>query len=133
MVQGCNKKIQLLIKVTYPQQTNGPMLWIGCFDYLQRQRPILQCKPLSWIVPDKGWIKVNTDGASKGNPEISFYKFCLRNELENLIYVEAGHIGIATSIYVDSLGILGALQYCKAQRCNRMMLETLFKFAKNHN
>lgn len=115
MVQGCNKNIQLLIKVTYPHLTIGPMLWIGCFDYLQRQRPILQCKPISWIVPDKGWIKVNTDGASKGNPEISSYRFCLRNELENLIYVEARHIWITTSIYTEALGILRALQYGKAQ------------------
>lgn len=99
------------------------MLWTSCFNYLQRQRPIFQCKIVNWKDPDKDWIKVNTDGTSKGNPGLSTYEFCLRNESGNMIYEKPGQLGVATS-NVEALAILRALRHCKAQGWDRVILET---------
>lgn len=123
MVEGCYKNIQLLIKVTYPQlkkvQCSGQVVLTSYKD-----RPILQCKTDSWKMPDNEWIKVNTDGTSKENPGLNSYGFCIRNESGNLLYAEAGQLGVFTSIYAEVSTILRALRYCRAQGWGRVMLET---------
>lgn len=111
------------IKVIYPQLKTGSMSWNGCFDVLQRQRPTLQYKVVNWKVPNSSWVKVNIDGASKGNSGISSYRVYLRNELGNLIYVESGYIEIVNSIYVKATAILRVLQYCKVQGHEKVILE----------
>lgn len=68
-------------------------------------------------------MKVNIDGASKGNSGISSYRVYLRNELGNLIYVESGYIEIVNSIYVKATAILRVLQYCKVQGHEKVILE----------
>lgn len=45
------------------------------------------CRVVNWKVSDPSWVKVNTNEASKGKPDINCYGFCLRNEFGNLIYV----------------------------------------------
>lgn len=66
---------------------------------------------------------MNTDGTSKGNPGLSTYEFCLRNESGNMIYEKPGQLGVATS-NVEALAILRALRHCKAQGWDRVILET---------
>lgn len=38
-----------------------------------------------WEFPQQGWVKYNTDGASRGNPGISSYAFCIRNKQGDLL------------------------------------------------
>lgn len=56
------------------------------FDLLQGDSSKLFTKVVWWKLPDIGWTKCNTDGASKGNPGTSSYGFCLRDDLGDLIY-----------------------------------------------
>lgn len=60
---------------------------------LSNYRPRLYHCLTHWKKPETGRIKINTDGASKGNPGLSSYGFCLRNDRGDLLYAEAGQIG----------------------------------------
>ncbi|KAH0704298.1 hypothetical protein KY290_017150 [Solanum tuberosum] len=56
---------------------------------LQSYKPTLYYDVVNWKPPEMGWIKCNTDGASKGNPRQSSYGFCIRNHTGQLLYAEA--------------------------------------------
>ncbi|KAH0698803.1 hypothetical protein KY284_013018 [Solanum tuberosum] len=79
---------------------------------------------VQWSRLEEGWIKCNTDGASKGNPGVSSYGFCIRNENGDLLYAEAKRIGITTNMVAELTGIWQALRYCKAQGYDHIKLET---------
>lgn len=75
---NCFKTVQQLMKATYPELRMPPD-WVGYFELIQRYRSKLTYKLVKWECPEAGWIKCNTDGASKGNPRLSSYDFCIRN------------------------------------------------------
>lgn len=80
---------------------------------LQRYKPRLHYHPVRWKLPDVGWVKCNTDGASRGNPGESAYGFCIRDNQGNLIYVATRPKGITTKMEVKTMGMLNGLRECK--------------------
>lgn len=48
--------------------------------------PNLKITKVIWEYPTPGWIKVNTDGASRGNLGRSLIGFVLRDEEGDVIY-----------------------------------------------
>ncbi|KAH0639343.1 hypothetical protein KY285_035929 [Solanum tuberosum] len=59
---------------------------------LQSYKPTLNYDVVNWKPPEMGWIKCNTDGASKGYARQSSYGFCIRNHTSQLLYAEAQSI-----------------------------------------
>lgn len=74
--------------------------------------------------PNEGWVKINADGASRGNLGISSYGFCMRVCMGDVIYSEAKIIGVTCSIIVETLVVLKALQFGKTHHFNNIMLES---------
>ncbi|KAH0649910.1 hypothetical protein KY284_029822 [Solanum tuberosum] len=88
MLRQCQMTVYQMIKIKYPWIRNIPFQWSGMFDLLQEYRPTLYYRIAHWTRPEEGWIKCNTDGASKGNPGMSSYGFCLRDKNGDVIYAE---------------------------------------------
>ncbi|KAL0405791.1 UNVERIFIED_CONTAM: putative ribonuclease H protein [Sesamum latifolium] len=63
----------------------------------QRQKAII----VPWRKPQDGWYKLNTDGASKGNPGISGEGGILRNHLGIVIFAFQEHIGNTTNTQAE--------------------------------
>lgn len=76
-----------------------------------------------WSSLSTNQIKGNTDGACKGNPRQSAYVFCLRDHYGNLIYTEAGLIGIKSNLEAEIIAILKCLKYCQQQQIPIYQLE----------
>ncbi|KAK4721356.1 hypothetical protein R3W88_011589 [Solanum pinnatisectum] len=57
------------------------------------------------------WLKCTTDGATRGNPELSFYGFCIRDHKGDLCYAQAGVLGQTTNVHAEARAILEALRY----------------------
>lgn len=71
---------------------------------------------MKWGVPNIGWVKCNTDGASKGNPSRISYGFCIRDRQCDLLYAEAKNVGVATNMIItEATTIWKALRLCKLQ------------------
>lgn len=68
--------------------------------------------------PADNCIKYNTDGASRGNPGVGSYKFCLRDHRGDTIYAECKAIEDTTNICPEAKAILVACKYCKQSNCN---------------
>ncbi|XP_060190564.1 uncharacterized protein LOC132619785 [Lycium barbarum] len=79
----------------------------------QRYSPKIRVTPVTWRTPDIGWIKVNTDGASRGNSGRSSWAFCVRDERGDVIQAQARETEDpqSTNTEAEALAILQALRY----------------------
>ncbi|XP_075104777.1 uncharacterized protein LOC142178886 [Nicotiana tabacum] len=83
--QVCNT-IQSLIKLRKPGIDRVPFRWTDILRMMENYTPKLKFNKVLWELPMTGWTKINTDGASRGNPGRSSIGFCLRNEEGDLVY-----------------------------------------------
>lgn len=72
----------------------------------------LKVHKVLWEFPMDGWIKFNTDGASRGNPGRSSIGFCMRNELGDVVYARGKEVHETTNTVAEAMAILEALRYC---------------------
>lgn len=59
-----------------------------------------------------GVSKCNTDRSSRGNPGPSFWAFCIRDSLENLVFSSAGNMFHNTSLGAEAKVIEKGIEYC---------------------
>ncbi|KAL0352574.1 UNVERIFIED_CONTAM: putative ribonuclease H protein [Sesamum calycinum] len=78
---------------------------------------------VNWDKPERGWVKINTDGASKGNPGISGAGGIVRNEEGVAILAFYEFIGQATNMFAEVFGLYKALQLCNSRGINKIWIE----------
>ncbi|XP_016576501.1 uncharacterized protein LOC107874153 [Capsicum annuum] len=66
----------------------------------------------------------NTDGASRGNPGISSYVFCLRNADEDIIYAKAALMEDTTNSVAEATIVLQASKHCQQVGYNQVIFQT---------
>ncbi|KAM3357206.1 hypothetical protein P3S68_023920 [Capsicum galapagoense] len=72
----------------------------------------------------RGWVKYNTDGASRGNRGLSSYAFCLRDEHGDIVYAEAAKVHETTNTVTEALAVLKATTHCKKAGYNQAFIQT---------
>lgn len=87
--------------------------WPGLLSNLENFTPTLKWSKVLWEFPPKGWVKYNTDGASRGNPGLSSYAFCLIDEKGDLLYAEGDTIDNFSNTVAEAKAILEASKHCK--------------------
>ncbi|KAE8658336.1 hypothetical protein F3Y22_tig00116971pilonHSYRG00198 [Hibiscus syriacus] len=60
---------------------------------------------VAWFPPLSGFLKLNTDGASQGNPGVAGADGLLRNEAADWILGFTAHLGICTSVAAELYAI----------------------------
>ncbi|XP_019224809.1 PREDICTED: uncharacterized protein LOC109206439 [Nicotiana attenuata] len=104
--------LQSLVKVREPSLLKVPHNWSELIHVMENYTPALKTTKVIWKYPEPGWIKVNTDGASRGNPGRSSYGFVLRNEEGEVMYACGKEIDEGTNNEAEARAILEALRYC---------------------
>ncbi|KAH0699013.1 hypothetical protein KY284_013228 [Solanum tuberosum] len=104
--------MHMLIKVRKPHM-NVSGSWAEMLNELEENRTMLKTIMVKWEYPPKGWVKFNTDGASRGNPGLSSYVFCLRDDRGDIIYAEGATIESTTITVAEAKAILEASKHCK--------------------
>ena len=69
-------------------------------------------------------MKCNTDGASKRNPGMSSYGYCIRDENGDLIYAKPNSIGETTNMDTEVTTARKALHFCLENGLTKVRLET---------
>lgn len=115
--------IVLVTKAKYPQIRNDTN-WNGLLQVIKSYKPKLFHYPVRWTFPNPNWTKGNIDSACRGNPGISVYGFCLRDQYGNLVYVEVREIGHRTSMEAESMAMLRYVRYCMQHQIQPISLET---------
>ncbi|XP_019257820.1 PREDICTED: uncharacterized protein LOC109236045 [Nicotiana attenuata] len=122
--------IQSLIKVRKPRIVQVPFRWPNILRMMENYTPRLKISKVLWEFPMHGWTKINTDGASRGNPGSSI-GFCLRNEHGDLMYACGKEIQQVTNTQAESMAILEALNYCVDNEISNIWFQTDSMLLKN--
>ncbi|KAL0292122.1 UNVERIFIED_CONTAM: putative ribonuclease H protein [Sesamum radiatum] len=80
-------------------------------------------KIVKWTKPEAGWIKINTDGASKGNPGVAGAGGIARNEEGAVIFAFYETLGEANNSFAEVFGLFKALQICQTEGLPRVWIE----------
>ncbi|KAL0291297.1 UNVERIFIED_CONTAM: putative ribonuclease H protein [Sesamum radiatum] len=95
-------------------------LHINIQQKVQRQKAII----VHWRKPPEGWYKLNTDGASKGNPGISGADGILRDQSGKVIFAFQEPLGNATNNQTELSAIYRGLQICFSRGLHKIWIET---------
>lgn len=112
LLHQTQESVHTFAKTKYPW-IDFPKEWDGIVTLLQSYKPRIHFLAVRWELPEQGWIKCNTDGASRGNPGESSYAFCIRNTKGDLVEAKAQCIRITTNMEAKTMAMVKALRKCK--------------------
>lgn len=76
-----------------------------------------------WEYPREGWVKLNTDGASKGNPGMAGAGGIIRGARGEVIGMYAANCGATTCTRAEFLAVLRGLALTWNKGCRKVVLE----------
>ncbi|KAI3465658.1 hypothetical protein Pfo_022321 [Paulownia fortunei] len=79
---------------------------------------------VSWNRPPQDWIKLNSDGASKGNPGLAGIGGIVRDEFENLVNAFLVFVGETTNMVAEIQALAFGLQRCFERGYHRIWIES---------
>jgi ribonuclease HI len=85
----------------------------------KNQNPI----PTTRTLPPIGFIKINFDGASKGNPGPAGYGAVIRSSKGEILTLTAGYLGETTNNVAELTGLLQGLRTAAALHSHKIILE----------
>ncbi|KAK9112949.1 hypothetical protein Scep_020468 [Stephania cephalantha] len=77
-----------------------------------------------WDFPNTGWVKLNVDGASKGNPGPASFGGVMRDEHGCWLFGYMGHIGTASSTVAELWAIREGLKLAWQRGFHKILLES---------
>ncbi|KAL9813290.1 putative ribonuclease H domain-containing protein [Arabidopsis thaliana] len=80
-------------------------------------------RQIAWSRPDEGWFKLNTDGASRGNPGLATAGGVIRDAVGNWVQGFAFNIGVCTAPLAELWGFYYGLYYAWEKKITRLKLE----------
>lgn len=96
----------------------------GHIDTLRRDAMRKQNIDVRWACPPSGWVKLNTDGSSKGNPGDGGCGGLIRDEAGQWVASFCCHIGICSAFTAELWGILRGLCLAWAKGFRRVLIES---------
>nr|XP_016480745.1 PREDICTED: uncharacterized protein LOC107801860 [Nicotiana tabacum] len=131
VIYQVSSSLQAIVRVRKPCLINVPHKWKDLLTMLENYTPRMKYDKVIWELPMVGWVKVNTDGASRGNPGRSSIGLCIRNDDGDLVYVLGREINAATNTKAEIVAILEALRICSAHNYMQVWLQTDSLLLKN--
>lgn len=98
---------------------------------LENYTPKLKFEKVLWEFPLEGWIKANTDGASRGNPGRSSIGVCLRDEYGDVQYAAGREINEGSNNEAEAEAMVEALRICRSLNYSNIWLQTDSLLLKN--
>lgn len=123
VIYNVTRNVMMLIQLRKPlfQCANN---WPDILKKLEEYIPKLKARRILWEFPLGNWIKYNTDRASRGNPGISSFGFCLRNHKSDIVYTACRTIEAISNIVVEARAILEASKHYQANNYNHVIIQT---------
>ncbi|XP_075077439.1 uncharacterized protein LOC142164147 [Nicotiana tabacum] len=120
----CLRLKPALVKLRKPGMDMVPHKWKDLLVMMENFTPKLKVTKVMWEPPSTGWLKVNTDGASRGNPGRSSIGFCIRNENGDIVKSVGREIEETTNTVAEAKAMLEALRFCRLQQYSHVWLQT---------
>ncbi|XP_070017599.1 uncharacterized protein [Nicotiana sylvestris] len=124
MIYQVSTNLQASVKVRKPGMDMVPHKWQDLLAMMKNFTPKLKVTKVMWEFPSAGWLKVNTDGASRGNPGRSSIGFCIRNENGDIIKSVGKEIEEITNTVAEAKAMVEALRFCRFHQYSHVWLQT---------
>nr|XP_016509454.1 PREDICTED: uncharacterized protein LOC107826922 [Nicotiana tabacum] len=124
VIYQVSSNLQALVKVRKPGMDRVPHKWQNLLEVMENFTPKLKVTKVMWEFPSAGWLKVNTDGASRGNPGRSSIGFCIRNENGDIVKSVGKEIEETTNTVAEAKAMVEALRFCRFQQYSHVWLQT---------
>ncbi|XP_070039454.1 uncharacterized protein [Nicotiana tomentosiformis] len=124
VIYQVSSTLQALVKVRKPGVHNVPHKWHELLAIMENYTPRLKVSKVIWELPGEGWIKVNTDGASRGNPGRSAIGYCVRDEYRDIVFAAGKEINETTNTEAEAEAIVQALKFCRMQQYSQVCVQT---------
>nr|XP_016469786.1 PREDICTED: uncharacterized protein LOC107792109 [Nicotiana tabacum] len=108
-----------------------PHKWQDMLLVLENYTPKLKFEKVPWEFPLEGWIKANTDGASRGNPGRSSIGVCLRDEYGDVQYTVGWEINEGSNNEVEAEAMVEPLRISRSLNYSNIWLQTDSLLMKN--
>lgn len=108
-----------------------PHRWQDLLSLLENYTPRLKFEKVIWEFSLEGWIKVNTDGTSRGNPGRNAIGFCLRDKAGDLRYAIGREITEGSNNETEVVATVEALRLCRALNYTQIWIQTDSVLLKN--
>ncbi|XP_075100004.1 uncharacterized protein LOC142176387 [Nicotiana tabacum] len=133
VIYQISSTLQALVKVRKPSIKNVPHKWPDLLKMLEHYTPSLKVTKVLWELPNPGWVKVNTDGVSRGNPGRSSIGFVIRDEEGDVKYALGKETLEVTNSVAEAIAIAiaEALKYCVEHGYTHILLQTNSMMLKN--
>ncbi|KAH0648080.1 hypothetical protein KY285_033328 [Solanum tuberosum] len=102
VIYEISRNTHLLTLILYPWMKNIPQECPLLMDFLQKYKSVIRSVHVSWKLPNQGWFKCNSDGASKGNLGPSSITFCIRNDEGDTQYALCRRMADSTSLFDEA-------------------------------
>ncbi|XP_019257601.1 PREDICTED: uncharacterized protein LOC109235804 [Nicotiana attenuata] len=112
VVYQISTTLQSLIRIRKLAIQHVSNRWPDMIKLMEQYTPNLKFTKVMWEFPELGWIKVNTDGAARGNPGRSSIGFVVRDEQGDVLYAYGKEISEGTNTTAEAKAIYEALKYC---------------------
>ncbi|GLJ49536.1 hypothetical protein SUGI_1050340 [Cryptomeria japonica] len=80
-------------------------------------------KHIRWKAPLVGWLKLNFDGACRGNLEVFGYGVVIRNSEGKLLFGIYGAMGVATNNEAEIRALVEGLKLCVTNKITKIPLK----------
>ncbi|XP_070008763.1 uncharacterized protein [Nicotiana sylvestris] len=124
VIYQVSSNLQALVKVRKLGMNMVPHKWQDLLAMMENFTPKLKVTKVMWEFPSAGWLKVNTDGASRGNPGRSSIGFCIRNENGDIAKSVGKEIEETTNTVAEAKAMVEALRFCRFQQYSHVWLQT---------
>ncbi|XP_075098931.1 uncharacterized protein LOC142175826 [Nicotiana tabacum] len=123
VIYQVSSNLQSLVKVRKPGMVMVPHKWQDLLAVMENFTPKLKVTKVMWEFPSAGWLKVNTDGASRGNPGRSSIGFCIRNENGDIVKSVGKEIEETTNTIAEAKAMVEALRFCRFKQYSHVWLQ----------
>ncbi|XP_070021012.1 uncharacterized protein [Nicotiana sylvestris] len=124
VIYQVSSNLQALVKVRKPRMDMVPHKWQDLLAMMENFTPKLKVTKVMWEFPSAGWLKVNTNGASRGNPGRSSIGFYIRNENGDIVKSLGKEIEETTNTVAEAKAMVEALRFCRFQQYSHVWIQT---------
>jgi ribonuclease HI len=83
----------------------------------------LSCIPLSWSPPPPGFVKLNFDGSSKGNPGPASFGAVLRDSAGKILHITTGYLGLNTNNATELWSLIKGIKLAINHNIHQLIVE----------
>ncbi|KAL0303262.1 UNVERIFIED_CONTAM: putative ribonuclease H protein [Sesamum radiatum] len=107
-----------------PEHLKGDAFAVGLLKLkIPETQNYQNCKTVYWLKPDPGWVKLNTNGASKGNPGLAGAGGNVREYEGKVIFAFSEPIGLTNNMVAEMHVVLRGLGICLKKGFSKVWLE----------